>query len=106
MENTYLKLEDVFTTGLVAQQLGIKRMNIGDFANKKVNFRKTGYCALSRLISMHMVAYHEQFELWKKLLDGRTKCKIIYQTKQKKSVKEVGGPTGGGAIVKISPTSS
>jgi len=79
METTYLKLEDVYTTGLLAQELKIKRMNIGDFANKKVNFHKTGFCALSRLISMHMVAFHEQFELWRKLLDGRTKCKVIYQ---------------------------
>lgn len=78
MEKTYLKLEDVYTTGILAEELGIKRINIADFANKKVNFHKTGFCALSKLISMHMVAYHEQFELWKKILDGRTKCKIIY----------------------------
>ncbi len=78
MEKTYLKLEDVYTTGILAEELAIKRMNIADFANKKVNFHKTGFCALSKLISMHMVAYHEQFELWKKILDGRTKCKIIY----------------------------
>ena len=89
METTYLKLEDVYTTGLLAQELKIKRMNIGDFANKKVNFHKTGYCALSRLISMHMVAFHEQFELWKKLLDGRTKCKIIYQNQTSSATKPV-----------------
>ncbi len=78
MEKTYLKLEDVYTTGILAQELKIKRVNIPEFANKKVNFHKTGFCALSRLVSMHMVLYHEQFELWKKILDGRTKCKIIY----------------------------
>lgn len=83
MEKTYLKLEDVYTTGILAEELAIKRMNIADFANKKVNFHKTGFCALSKLISMHMVAYHEQFELWKKILDGRTKCKIIYTSAAK-----------------------
>ncbi|ODN06437.1 Beta-1,3-galactosyltransferase 1 [Orchesella cincta] len=46
MEKTYLKLEDVYTTGIVAEELGIKRINIADFANKKVNFHKTGFCAL------------------------------------------------------------
>jgi uncharacterized membrane protein YgcG len=83
MEKTYLKLEDVYTTGILAQELKIKRVNIPEFANKKVNFHKTGFCALSRLISMHMVAYHEMFELWKKILDGRTKCKIIYTNASK-----------------------
>jgi hypothetical protein len=106
MEKTYLKLEDVYTTGILAQELKIKRMNIGDFANKKVNFHKTGFCALSKLISMHMVAYHEQFELWKKILDGRTKCKIIYNSanKSKVSSKDVlmtsgsSGVTGTGTV--------
>jgi len=90
MEKTYLKLEDVYTTGIVADELGIKRINIADFANKKVNFHKTGFCALSKLISMHMVAYHEQFELWKKILDGRTKCKIIYTSA--KTIKDNTNP--------------
>jgi len=81
MQKTYLKLEDVYTTGIVAQELKIKRVNVVDFANKKVNLHKTGYCALSKLISLHMVAYHEQFELWKKMLDGRTKCKIVHSSK-------------------------
>jgi hypothetical protein len=26
-------------------------------------------------ISFHMVKFHEQFDLWKKLQDGKTKCK-------------------------------
>lgn len=81
LPSTYLKLEDVFTTGIIADSLHIKRINIPDFANKKVNFHKTGYCALSRLISMHMVNYSEQFELWKKLLDEKSKCKIISKEK-------------------------
>jgi len=92
MAKTYLKLEDVYTTGIIAQDLKIKRMNIGDFANKKVNLRKTGFCALNKLISMHMVAYHEQFELWKRILDGRTKCKVIYTNKSANS-KNLSGNT-------------
>lgn len=27
------------------------------------------------VISLHMVKYYEQFELWRRLMDGRTKCK-------------------------------
>jgi len=117
MEKTYLKLEDVYTTGIVAQELKIKRMNIAEFANKKVNFRKTGFCALSRLISMHMVAYHEQFELWKKILDGRTKCKIIYtnatksaanksQTNATNNSSTSGGSNVGGVTITNSSSSS
>jgi hypothetical protein len=106
METTYLKLEDVYTTGLLAQELKIKRMNIGDFANKKVNFHKTGYCALSRLVSMHMVAFHEQFELWKKLLDGRTKCKIIYQNSSSSSSSNGSKPGSPKELVSSSSSSS
>lgn len=31
-------------------------------------------CAVQRGVAIHMVRYHEQFDLWRKLLDGKTKC--------------------------------
>lgn len=72
LETTYLKLEDVFTTGVVAQALKIKRVHVNEFFNKRIPLNA---CTVKKGISIHMVKYHEQFELWKKLLDGRSKCK-------------------------------
>ncbi|KAL1110517.1 hypothetical protein AAG570_008045 [Ranatra chinensis] len=72
LNHTYLKLEDVFTTGIVAQSINVKRVHINEFLNKRIPFN---VCNIKKSISIHMVKYHEQFDLWKKLLDGRSKCK-------------------------------
>lgn len=72
LETPYLKLEDVFTTGVVAQELKIKRQHVNEFFNKRIPLNA---CPIKKGISIHMIKYHEQFELWKKLLDGRSKCK-------------------------------
>ncbi|XP_021916464.1 beta-1,3-galactosyltransferase 5-like isoform X3 [Zootermopsis nevadensis] len=69
---TYLKLEDVFITGIVAQDVKIKRTHVNEFLNKRVAMNA---CNIQKGISIHMVKFHEQFDLWKKLLDGKTKCK-------------------------------
>lgn len=72
LKTTYLKLEDVFMTGIVAQSLNFKRVHINEFINKRIPFN---ICNIKKSISIHMVKFHEQFDLWKKLLDGRSKCK-------------------------------
>ncbi|XP_046425582.1 beta-1,3-galactosyltransferase 5-like [Neodiprion fabricii] len=72
LKQTYLKLEDVFTTGIVAHKLGIKRYQANEFFNKRIPFNP---CNIQRSVSIHMVKYSEQFDLWKKLLDGKSKCK-------------------------------
>ncbi|KAL0131629.1 hypothetical protein PUN28_002878 [Cardiocondyla obscurior] len=72
LDQTYLKLEDVFTTGIVAHRLGIKRSHANEFLNKRIQYTP---CNIQRGISIHMVKYSEQFDLWKKLLDGKSKCK-------------------------------
>ncbi|XP_043253253.1 beta-1,3-galactosyltransferase 5-like [Colletes gigas] len=72
LDQTYLKLEDVFVTGIVADKLGIKRTHANEFLNKKISYSA---CNIQRGISIHMVKYSEQFDLWKKLLDGKSKCK-------------------------------
>ncbi|XP_072756340.1 beta-1,3-galactosyltransferase 5 [Anoplolepis gracilipes] len=72
LDQTYLKLEDVFTTGIVAHKLGIKRSHANEFLNKRIQYTA---CNIQRGISIHMVKYSEQFDLWKKLLDGKSKCK-------------------------------
>lgn len=72
LNQTYLKLEDVFTTGIVAHKLGIKRSHANEFLNKRIQYTP---CNIQHGISIHMVKYSEQFDLWKKLLDGKSKCK-------------------------------
>lgn len=72
LKQMYLKLEDVYTTGIVAHSVNVKRVHVNEFLNKRVAFNA---CNIQKGISIHMVKYHEQFDLWKKLLDGRTKCK-------------------------------
>ncbi|XP_045762765.1 beta-1,3-galactosyltransferase 5-like [Maniola jurtina] len=67
----YLRLEDVFITGVLGARLGLKRQHAAEFYNKKVAAHP---CAVQRGIAIHMVQYHEQFDLWRKLLDGKTKC--------------------------------
>lgn len=72
LNQTYLKLEDVFTTGIVAQLVNVKRVQVNEFMNRRIPFNP---CNLRRVISVHMVKSNEQFDLWKKLLDTGTKCK-------------------------------
>ncbi|XP_075986284.1 beta-1,3-galactosyltransferase 5-like [Anticarsia gemmatalis] len=67
----YLRLEDVFVTGVLAARLGVRRVHAPEFYNKKVAAHP---CAVQRGLAIHMVRYHEQFDLWRKLLDGKTKC--------------------------------
>lgn len=72
LDQTYLKLEDVFTTGIVAEKLSIRRSHANEFLNTRISHTS---CNIQRGISIHMVKYREQFDLWKKLLDGTSKCK-------------------------------
>ena len=72
LNQTYLKLEDVYTTGIVAQLLNIKRINVNEFLNRRIAFNQ---CNIKKAISIHMVKGNEQFDLWKKLLDNNVKCK-------------------------------
>lgn len=72
MKHVYLKLEDVFTTGILAQELAIRRFHVNEFLNRRIAFNA---CNIRKTISIHMVKPNEQFDLWKKLLDQTTKCK-------------------------------
>lgn len=67
----YLRLEDVFVTGVLAAKLHVTRRLAPEFYNKKVQAHP---CTVQRGVAIHMVRYHEQFDLWRKLLDGKTKC--------------------------------
>ncbi|GBP67836.1 Lactosylceramide 1,3-N-acetyl-beta-D-glucosaminyltransferase [Eumeta japonica] len=71
LREPYLRLEDVFVTGVLAGRLHVRRQHTPEFYNKKVAAHP---CAVQRGLAIHMVRYHEQFDLWRKLLDGKTKC--------------------------------
>jgi|GEM_PF-5799197 len=71
LAKTYLKLEDVYTTGIVAQDCKIQRIHVNEFFNRRVSLNA---CNVQKGISIHMVKSFEQYDLWKKLLDGRSKC--------------------------------
>jgi len=72
LDETYLKLEDVYTTGIVAQQVVIKRIQVNEFLNRRIAFNQ---CNIKKAISIHMIKPNEQFDLWKKLMDVNVKCK-------------------------------
>ncbi|KAL0268796.1 UNVERIFIED_CONTAM: hypothetical protein PYX00_010611 [Menopon gallinae] len=71
LEKTYLKLEDVYTTGIVAQEEKIQRVHVNEFFNRRITLSP---CNVQKGISIHMIKPFEQYDLWKKLLDGRSKC--------------------------------
>ncbi|XP_016968653.1 beta-1,3-galactosyltransferase 5 [Drosophila biarmipes] len=71
LDTAFLKLEDVFTTGIVAGILGIRRINVREIANTRTKFEA---CHIRDRVSIHMVRNNEQFELWKMLLDDTIKC--------------------------------
>lgn len=68
---TYLKLEDVFTTGIVAQEKKIPRVHVSEFFNRRLSITS---CYIHKAISIHMVKPYEQYDLWKRVSDGRIKC--------------------------------
>uniref|UniRef100_A0A182J347 Hexosyltransferase n=1 Tax=Anopheles atroparvus TaxID=41427 RepID=A0A182J347_ANOAO len=71
LSQTYLKLEDVYTTGIVAQLLNIHRVNVKEFLNRRIAFNQ---CNIKKAISIHMVKNNEQLDLWKKLIDVSVTC--------------------------------
>jgi hypothetical protein len=72
LNETYLKLEDVYTTGIVAQAVGIKRVHVNEFLNRRIAFNA---CNIKKAVSLHMIKPPEELDLWKKLLDTSVKCK-------------------------------
>ena len=73
LNTTFFTLEDVLLTGVVAESLKIKRIGDSRFRNEKIKLNDT--CKLIQTISIHMVKYEEQFDIYKRIMDGKTKCK-------------------------------
>ena len=64
MEQQYIHLEDVFLTGVVAESLGIQRLNVKEFQNnpKRIPIRFMG-CKLTNIITLHKVDPEDQIKL-------------------------------------------
>lgn len=72
LKHAFLKLEDVYMTGIISEMVKVKRKHVNEFLNRRIAFNP---CAIRKAISIHMVKGKEQFDLWKKLLDVDLKCK-------------------------------
>ncbi|KAK8744597.1 hypothetical protein OTU49_000884, partial [Cherax quadricarinatus] len=73
LDTTFFVLEDVLLTGIVGESLRIRRIGDSRFRNEKIKLTDT--CGLLKTISIHMVKYEEQFDIYKRTLDGKAKCK-------------------------------
>lgn len=70
LKRIYFMLEDVYITGMVAEKLRVRRQASSEFVNAKMSH---AICSVKSVISIHMVSYEEQFNLWKNL-HGTAKC--------------------------------
>ena len=77
LDAKFLPLEDVLVTGVVAEKLRIKRVNAKEFVNERF---VGNTCRFATTISVHMVSVEEQFDIWKRTQDGKTRCTAYVPT--------------------------
>ena len=66
MDMNYIHLEDVFLTGVVADSLGIQRLDENEFKNNAVRVPAQFMgCTIERSVTIHKVSPEEQLELFK-----------------------------------------
>ena len=92
----YIHLEDVFLTGVVAESLGIPRINIGEFKNNavRVPVQFMG-CTIQKSFTIHKVSPEEQSDLHQLARSpncgkSNSKAGLLRQTKKllKSAIKE------------------
>lgn len=66
----FFKMEDVFLTGIVAEQLQIQRVGDSQFLNQRLSTIGSGRCKVKTVISIHDLKPNELYEFWKQSLDG------------------------------------
>jgi hypothetical protein len=76
LNETFFKLEDVFITGMIANNLSnIEQHHYWQFLNSRPeNYKIRNTCAMAKLAAMHMLRREEMFDLWKRLSDGISNC--------------------------------
>ena len=67
LERPYLKLEDVFVTGIVADAVGVGRVHTAEFYNQDMWFPRR---SVHSVISIHGIDAVEQFYLWREQFNG------------------------------------
>ncbi|XP_037090518.1 beta-1,3-galactosyltransferase 5-like [Pollicipes pollicipes] len=72
----FLPLEDVLVTGVVGEQLKVRRVHAKEFINDRI---KIDTCKFQTAVSVHMVRFEEQFDIWKRISDGRSHCASGYR---------------------------
>uniref|UniRef100_A0A8D8CYN4 Hexosyltransferase n=1 Tax=Culex pipiens TaxID=7175 RepID=A0A8D8CYN4_CULPI len=70
LEMPFFKMEDVFLTGIVAEQLQIQRVGDSQFLNQRLSTIGSGRCKVKTVISIHDLKPNELYEFWKQSLDG------------------------------------
>lgn len=76
LNETYFKLEDVFITGMLANnQSNIQHLHYPQFMNgRPKNDEILDTCAMAKLAAVHELRKGEMFDLWKRLSDGISNC--------------------------------
>jgi len=72
LDQKYLKLEDVFITGIIASRLNIRRIHLEEFLNAKPSLMDT--CLIRKSVSVHYISPREQYKLWKNFNDENQEC--------------------------------
>ncbi|KAF2902559.1 hypothetical protein ILUMI_03627 [Ignelater luminosus] len=71
INHAYVKSDDVFLTGIVANDLQIERIHVPEFFNRYLVLTS---CNIERIVSVRVVNESAQFDLWTKLFKDHTKC--------------------------------
>lgn len=72
LDSKYFKLEDVFITGIIANLVGIKRINMEEFKDSVPN--SISRCDLRNIISVHGVSADQHYDLLFALNDESVNC--------------------------------
>lgn len=70
LEMPFFKMEDVFLTGIVADQLKIGRVGESEFVNRRISATGSDRCKVRSVISIHDLKPNELYEFWRQSLDG------------------------------------
>ena len=73
LNGTFFRFEDVYLTGTIADQLGIRRVHLPEFRNSRL---KLNPCVVNKIATVHMVNPIEMDVLYKKLQGNLTNCKF------------------------------
>ncbi|XP_049875164.1 beta-1,3-galactosyltransferase 4-like isoform X2 [Pectinophora gossypiella] len=72
-DRPYIRLEDVFITGVLASALGFNRPRTKEFTGASQSSGKPP-CVVQRNFILHKVWPHQQYELWRQLHAAADKC--------------------------------